>query len=961
MTTKQITVNGKLVTLSKVKSMVPVGIKHVYDLEVENEHNYYAAGISVHNCEYHKVLDNYKNRYGKELYRQSSEFLRYNHQNIEFYPSGPMKRTLRGDCLVGSTMVNTRSGFVHFEELGFGKGFNETVDTIDSPLGNRGVSHTYKKVGREIVSIKTRNGFELKGTPEHPVLVLTPELNYHWVRLDELKAGHFLVSKTAMNQPLFGNSGVTKDMATIIGIFVANGYRNAISSNDPLVIKPFYAAIKRATGRYPKRYYNDPRYASDAHSVYAVDGRAFVHVLSDWGYASVKSAHKQIPLSVRTAPKEILHEFLEAYFACDSGINGGVTAKNRRAGLTTGVEIELCSASSKLVRQLQTILLQAYGILGRIRKHVEYKQMGRHKQNPEKRYVYWILTLSGSDSYTFIKTFKRAKVQKYADRIKDIPAGFGSDRRQLPYVRAVLKEFWNRLERYNCVTTDGTTISKIKRPNILSRKSNLDATCAEFSVYNEDFEKLLAFVKRIDLDLWKRLNRFYTLRAHYEEVVAIRYEDRAQDVYDFTVPEGHAFTANGIASHNTRCLAMIDELGWFPFDLNKDSEQMDDEEDERERANADEVHQSLSNSLATIRTEMWNLYARDINHIPGGIMLNASSPASWKDKICRLLKDAEGSKFMLGLRMPTWEINPIFTRDHPVITEAYRKNPIKADRDFGANPPSLSSSVYSKNAIQRLFTGYQHHALAIEVSDPIIPGEDKKVFGRAVIKHHKNIWPASILALDAGLSNNAFSGVLAFMQEQVMIVATLFEVVPTGGRKIHFPSMMKFIINPIIEQCNVHYVFADRWNSVLLLQQVPMDYPKVLAAQYTLKGRDFDTFNSDFIETGNLVLPKLELPTEQIETVTNYKQELNGYPASHLYLQFLTVRELQGVITKGDGYTDDIYRALVLAAARIRDPKVTEHLRKFAPVERVMGDFSNRLLISGRSGLDFSRVNDMLK
>jgi len=140
-----------------------------------------------------------------------------------------------------------------------------------------------------------------------------------------------------------------------------------------------------------------------------------------------------------------------------------------------------------------------------------------------------------------------------------------------------------------------------------------------------------------------------------------------------------------------------------------------------------------------------------------------------------------------------------------------------------------------------------------------------------------------------------------------------------------------------------------------------MDYPKVLAAQYTLKGRDFDTFNSDFIETGNLVLPKLELPTEQIETVTNYKQELNGYPASHLYLQFLTVRELQGVITKGDGYTDDIYRALVLAAARIRDPKVTEHLRKFAPVERVMGDFSNRLLISGRSGLDFSRVNDMLK
>lgn len=95
--------------------------------------------------------------------------------------------------------------------------------------------------------------------------------------------------------------------------------------------------------------------------------------------------------------------------------------------------------------------------------------------------------------------------------------------------------------------------------------------------------------------------------------------------------------------------------------------------------------------------------------------------------------------------------------------------------------------------------------------------------------------------------------------------------------------------------------------------------------------------------------------------MNDYRKEMNGYPASHLYLQFLTVREMQGSIMKGDGYTDDIYRALVLAAARIRDPKVLEHLKKYAPVDRIMGDISSYMVVAGRSGIDFSRMNDMMK
>lgn len=410
---------------------------------------------------------------------------------------------------------------------------------------------------------------------------------------------------------------------------------------------------------------------------------------------------------------------------------------------------------------------------------------------------------------------------------------------------------------------------------------------------------------------------------------------------------------------DTRSLAAIDELGWFPFDLTKEEEQLDTEEDERERANADEVHVSLSNSLATLRTEMWGLYKRGIDHIPTALMLNMSSPSSWKDKICRLLKEADGSRFMLGLRMPTWEINPIYSKDHPLIAEMYRKNPIKADRDFGANPPSLSSSIYSKNTVQRLFSGRHHHVLAPELVDSVIDGEERRIYGKAVTKYERASWPSGILALDAGSVNNSFSMVHAFMEGSVLVVASVMEVIPTGGRKVDFRQLMKHCLYVLISQCNIHCVVADRWNSILLLQDVEKEFPKCMTQQYTLKAKDFSTFNSDFIETGNLVLPSLELPVEQIETVRNYKQELNGYPASHLYLQFLTVRELQGIVTKGDGFTDDIYRALVLAASRIRDKKIAEHLVSFAPRERKMGDFSSKIIIAGRSGLNITSTSHL--
>ncbi len=395
----------------------------------------------------------------------------------------------------------------------------------------------------------------------------------------------------------------------------------------------------------------------------------------------------------------------------------------------------------------------------------------------------------------------------------------------------------------------------------------------------------------------------------------------------------------------TRVLGALDELGHFPFKIigtGSSDEEDDGTDDERERANADEVHQVLTNSLSTVRSELPLFYKQDINHVPQGFLINISSPASHKDKIMRLLKESEGSTTVLGLNYPTWEISPIYSRDHPVIRDMYKRNPKRAERDFGANPPKLSSSVFDKLQLNDLFVLEAHHAITYSESE-------SRTLGKLVVKKEGKSFPPSVMVLDAGATNNSYAMTILYKEGEQVKSNTVLEVIPQKGKRIDFFYIYQNTIKPLIEACNVKCVAYDRWNSLQVLDQIHDDFKgKVKTLQYTLKSKDFNAFH-DLVVNQRILLPERELPVDRIEAVLNYKKELMNYPVSHLYLQFLTVQEIGGVWYKGDGFTDDLLRCLVLASALIYNPKVTEHLSKFKSQERT--GVSNRavVLLGGRT------------
>lgn len=399
--------------------------------------------------------------------------------------------------------------------------------------------------------------------------------------------------------------------------------------------------------------------------------------------------------------------------------------------------------------------------------------------------------------------------------------------------------------------------------------------------------------------------------------IYLRYGHRNLELY----PSGP--TKRGLRGR-TRFLSAIDELGWFPVLENGD--------DERENADANGTYEALDRSLLTLRTEVSRLYKQGHNRFLQAYGIYISSPASQGDKINRMVEEKKDSEISLALRLATWEINPLLPRDDPIITAAYKADPVKAERDYGANPP-LNASVFIQE--QNVINAFKIRNLATQRSIRKNINDKWRLAGMLETSAPPSPCPACLMSLDAGLTNNSFAVTILFLEETrnkgvsnyTVNVPVVLEVMPRDGHMLHYPMIYKELLKPLIRDFNVRYMFADRWNSISMLDQAAEDFADVelIAKQYSVKYNDFITLRS-YLEEGKMVLPKLEMESTSIRRVDDYRTYFENKPASHLLFQMITVRDRGKTVIKGEGYTDDLFRALVLGTGRILDEKIREQI-----------------------------------
>lgn len=367
---------------------------------------------------------------------------------------------------------------------------------------------------------------------------------------------------------------------------------------------------------------------------------------------------------------------------------------------------------------------------------------------------------------------------------------------------------------------------------------------------------------------------------------------------------------------STRWLSITDEIGWFPHG---------DDNDERERASANEVYVSLDRSLKTVRKTGLKLLQSGYDNIPLAYGCSISSPSSHNDKIMELVRNFKGSKEVLVHQAPTWEMNPLFTKDD--FAKEYQDDPIKAERDFGANPPMAENAWISDVKsldhllVNRWVIDYQYDHFTNR------SGVDM-VFGKLRSTKAPPTCPPTVLTIDAGYSNNSFALAITANDGRGANVLAVAEIAPKKGiTVINYTRTVKQLLYPLIKAFNVQAVGADRWNSLKLLQDIEEDC-HVQTFQYSLKPTDFDLVYDYLMEDLPAIkLPRPEMDLGQIFVTSDYPHGFKYKPNSHLYHQFSTVNvDGRGSVEKGNGYTDDILRAVALG---IRTCVLEDTIKKF--------------------------------
>lgn len=388
----------------------------------------------------------------------------------------------------------------------------------------------------------------------------------------------------------------------------------------------------------------------------------------------------------------------------------------------------------------------------------------------------------------------------------------------------------------------------------------------------------------------------------------------------------------------TRFLGAIDELGWFDNEAGS----------KKIKTNAHEVYVALQNSLVTVRGEADRLLKMGFNNIPTGYFFNISSPSSSRDKIMELVRHAQGSRHIFGLIKPTWEMNPRLPFNSPVIQEEFKKDPVVAMRDLGAQPPLASNPfIGSSDTVERCI-GKRSNPIKIQYRQT--KSKDGTTKRYAYVENIKSSGKPSVLAIDAGYSNNSFACCVAHLKDDAIpVIDLLVEVMPLPGIKLNYHKIYKELIGPIIDERNVVFMAADRWNSIKILSDTEAEYG-IVTKQYSVKYQDFHVFK-DYMESQQLIIPKPSVPIEDVLKYdhSQYPTCFKTKPIDHFLLQCLTVQDTGNSVIKGDQLTDDLFRASVLAVSILLDQANREYFNQ--PEKQLTGkiDVTKMAVMRGAS------------
>jgi hypothetical protein len=406
----------------------------------------------------------------------------------------------------------------------------------------------------------------------------------------------------------------------------------------------------------------------------------------------------------------------------------------------------------------------------------------------------------------------------------------------------------------------------------------------------------------------------------------------------------------------TRIFSAIDEICYF---LNDGSDSI--------RLDATKVLKALENSLLTVRSAV-NRVVRDTKYrLPRlpitALSCNISSPVSVRDKGMMLLRESKVVPSLMGFQHATWQLNPTIKKKD---IKEFKTDPVLAETDFGANPPLSNNAFFIKGVLPAFSKmGAKNAVVTINRSGQ----KQMRACSWATLQRTRSIGQPLVLAIDAGHVNNSFAFALARPTagtKMKVCVEAVGAVIPKPGYPVDFSILYKKFLAVLCSSFTVRAAFADRWQSIKILDDLRTDVEGLTAEMYSLKYRDMVLVRDNMMD-GLIRLPRLEMPIEQVlDSVTVEHPLAAKAPVSMLGLQMATVVDTGKKVIKSDDLSDDLWRATALAVYKCLDPNIIALLGTGSETEsktalgsvalKSSGSASGASLASGSSGMALGLV-----
>jgi len=427
-------------------------------------------------------------------------------------------------CLAPETRVETLSGSIRIADLVPGAEAQsdtpvelEVLDRLGRPVTASMFFHSGE---HPTLRLRTREGYELTGTHNHPVLCLVGMVGVPlllWKRLDEIAAGD-RVLMARMNRDDEGwYSPREEQEAMLLGAFVAEGWlsekRGGFNNLDRAYFEAVVGAYDEVVGGKRYVYEREIRSGSqllelDIQNLESVRNS----VLAD--LVGVRSDAKRVPESIWRGNRQVKRVFLRSLFEGD----GSCSLLPRKT-----IQISYSTRSEQLAKDVQLLLLE-FGVISRL----------CHYENGETKVV--ITNRRDARKFSLDVGFLDAKQRKLESLLAEIPeASRALSGDHVPYlagyVRSESEDGW--LRRHN--------IDRIERWDRGGK----------------------AIMERIASDeVRATIAPLVTGDYYYAEVASIE-DAGVKPVYSLRVDSAdHSFLTNGFVSHNTeaRLSRMATEL-----------------------------------------------------------------------------------------------------------------------------------------------------------------------------------------------------------------------------------------------------------------------------------------------------------------------------------------------------------------------------------------------------------------